>query len=136
MSIIQTILAYLVTLIVFLILDSIWLGLIAPKLYKRYIGHLMAKRPNFLAAGIFYILFVAGLMVFVLAPALSVGSVSYAALFGALYGFFTYVTFDITSQAIFKNWPTAITLIDITWGSLLSFGVSIVSYAIVSGIIK
>ncbi len=135
MSVLQYITVYGITLLSFLGLDSVWLGVIAPKLYRHYIGHLMATRPNFVAAAAFYLIFIFGLVVFVIVPALNKESLGHAALYGALFGLVTYATFDLTSQAVFKNWPTAITLIDMAWGTLLSAGVASVAYLIARAVI-
>lgn len=104
-------------------LDSLWLTKISPKLYKEQIGHLMADKPNLPAAGLFYIIYILGLVVFVVQPAVDKGSVLYAATRGALFGLVAYATFDLTSLAVLKNWPLKITLIDLTWGAVLTSGV-------------
>ena len=127
---------FVLGLLVFLAFDSVWLVKIAPKLYKQYIGHLMAKRPNLQAAGLFYGLYIVGLLVFVLVPAINMGSINHAIGYGALFGFFTYATFDLTSQAVFKNWPWAITGIDLLWGSFVTMTSSTVVYALYSHLIK
>lgn len=128
MSILQYISIYGITFLSFLGLDSFWLGIVSPKLYKHYIGHLMADKPNLFAGGIFYLIFILGLTIFVIVPALDKQSLAHAAGYGALFGLVTYATFDLTSQAVFKNWPTAISVIDITWGIILTSAVSSVAY--------
>lgn len=130
MEILDYIVLYFITLFALLIVDLIWLGKIAPKLYRKYIGHLMADKPNKPAALIFYTTFIVGLLIFVLVPAVNAESWSRALGFGALYGFFTYATFDITAQAVLKKWPTAITVIDLIWGSFLSAMVCLLSYTV------
>lgn len=104
-------------------IDAIWLAKIAPNLYKSNIGHLMAEKPNLIAAGFFYLIYIVGLVVFVIQPAYEKGSVSHAAIYGALFGLVAYATFDLTSQAVFKDWPTKITIIDLIWGTILTAGV-------------
>jgi len=136
MTFYQTLLAGIITLGIFLGLDSLWLEVIAIKTYRRFIGHLMADKPNFVTAIIFYLMFVIGLLIFVLIPAINKQSLGFAAGYGALFGLFTYATFDLTSQSVFKKWPVAITLIDITWGVVLSLVVSSASYVILSTFIK
>lgn len=104
-------------------LDALWLVKIAPTLYKSQIGHLMAEKPNLGAAGLFYIVYIIGLVVFVVQPAVDQKSITYALTRGALFGFVAYATFDLTSLAVLKNWPVKITIIDLIWGSLLTAGV-------------
>ena len=104
-------------------LDSLWLTKIAPSLYKKNIGHLMAEKPNLAAAGLFYLIYIAGAVYFVIYPAYTDKSV-YAAFYrGAILGLVSYATFDLTSQAVFKNWPTKITIIDLLWGTVLTASV-------------
>ncbi len=108
---------YLLTLIPFLILDAIWLGLVAPAFYKNHIGHLMTDSPNFFAAGIFYLLFVAGMVVFVTGR---VGTFKQTLLRGALFGLVSYGTYDLTNLATLRDWPLLVTVVDLIWGSSLS----------------
>lgn len=121
---------YLVSLLVFLGIDAIWLGFIAKNFYAQKLGYLMAKNPNFVAAGIFYLLFVFSLMIFVLIPALKNNSLSQAIIYGALFGLVTYATYDLTNLATIRDWPLVVTVIDIIWGTVLSASVSAVSYLI------
>lgn len=121
---------YLVSFASFLVLDSIWLGLVAPKFYKSNIGHLMAKNANFLAAGIFYAVFMVGLVVFVVQPAVRESSWQIALTRGALFGLVTYGTFDLTNQAVLKDWPWLVTGVDLLWGTFITAAVSGVSYLI------
>ncbi len=111
---------YILTLISFLALDSVWLGYISPAFYQEYIGHLMAEEPNFIAAALFYLIFIGGLVYFAVAPGVTAGSVRTGAVRGAIYGLVTYATFDLTSQAVFRDWPTIVTIVDLAWGSVLS----------------
>lgn len=109
--------AYLFTLIPFLVLDAIWLGLVAPSFYKSQIGHLMADSPNFLAAGIFYLLYVAGMVVFVTGRE---GTLKETILRGAFFGFIAYATYDLTNLATLQGWPLLVTVVDLIWGTFLS----------------
>ena len=104
-------------------IDALWLTKIAPALYKKNIGHLMAEKPNLLAAGLFYVIYIAGAVYFVIYPAFLDKSPIQALLRGALLGLVSYATFDLTSQAVFKNWPTRITIIDLIWGTILTASV-------------
>lgn len=106
-----------------LALDSLWLVKVAPKFYKSNIGHLMSENPNMLAAGLFYAIYIAGLVVFVVQPAVADKSVVFAATRGALFGLVAYSTFDLTSNAVFKEWPAKVTVIDMLWGTILTAGV-------------
>ena len=115
---------YLVTTGIFLLIDAAWLGLIAPKLYKANIGHLMAEKPNFLAAGVFYLLYIAALLFFVIDPALVKASVWQAVWTGAFLGLAMYATYDLTKLATLKEWPLKITAIDLAWGTFITAATS------------
>jgi uncharacterized membrane protein len=121
---------YGIAFVVFLLIDAIWLGLVAPKFYKSQIGHLMAEKPNFIAALIFYLLFIVGMVYFVLLPAVEAKDFSQVVLSGILYGFMTYATYDLTNLATLKKWPLLVTGIDLLWGSVLSLSVSVISYGV------
>jgi uncharacterized membrane protein len=110
---------YLKTFIIFLTFDSIWLIFISPTFYKAHIAHLLADEPNFLAALFFYLIFIAGLQFFSVTPSLS-SNRKHAFARGAFFGCVTYATFDLTSQAVFRDWPTVVTVVDLAWGSFLS----------------
>ena len=119
---------YLITLIVFFIIDLIWLGLIAKNIYSDNIGHLMSDKVNWLAAGLFYLLYILGLVYFAVNPALTGEGMFYALKIGMIFGFFTYMTYDLTNLATLKDWPLKIALIDIAWGTFLGGSVSTISY--------
>ena len=121
---------YFISLFVFLGIDSIWLLFIAKKFYADQLGYLMAKTPNLLAALIFYLLFIVGVVFLVLAPALKNNSLSQAILMGALFGLCSYATYDLTNLATIKDWPIIITIIDMIWGTTLSALVAGVSFSI------
>lgn len=116
----RTLLAYIATLIVFGIVDFIWLGFVAKDLYRNGIGHLMAESPNWAAAVLFYLLFIGGLVYFAVGPALSAGEWQRAAINGALFGFFCYATYDLTNLATLKGWPVSIVVADLLWGAFVS----------------
>lgn len=121
---------YLIALPVFLGIDMVWLTLVAKKFYGEQLGYLMSKNPNLVAAGIFYLLFIAGLIVFVIAPALDKKLWMNAMIMGAFFGLVTYATYDLTNLATVKDWPIIITIVDLIWGTVLSASVSIVTYLI------
>ncbi len=112
--------AYIFTAIAFFAIDFLWLGTIARKFYFSRMAHLLAGKVNYPAAAGFYAVYVAGLVIFAVAPAVQDEAWQTAAIYGALFGFFCYATYDMTNQATLKNWPVAVTLVDITWGTLLS----------------
>ena len=107
----------LYTFIPFLVLDALWLGLVAPSFYKANIGHLMTDSPNFVAAGLFYLLYVAGLVVFVTGRE---GNLKQAAIRGAFFGLLCYATYDLTNLATLRDWPVLVTVVDLIWGTFAS----------------
>ena len=122
--------AYGLTFLVFLAVDFLWLGLLAKRFYQRQLGHLFAENVNWAAAFLFYLVFVLGLMVFVIYPAVKSGALVQALWMGALFGLVTYATFDLTNLALVKGWPAGIALVDICWGIVLSSIVSTAGYGI------
>lgn len=119
------------TLVVFLLVDIVWLAKISPKFYKKYLGHLMADKVNFPPAIIFYLIFVIGSTLFVTGPAVVDGrGWVYAVIYGGIFGFVTYSTYDLTNYATLKSWPLKVTLIDIVWGTFLSTATSTIVYFI------
>jgi uncharacterized membrane protein len=108
---------YLFTLFPFLILDAVWLGFVAPSFYKTQIGHLMATDPNLLAAVIFYLLYVVGLVVFVTGRE---STLKQKALRGAFFGLVCYATYDLTNLATLRDWPLLVTVVDLLWGTFAS----------------
>ena len=111
--------AYFSTLVVFLLCDMACLGTMANRIYRPTLGDMMLSSPNLPAAVAFYLIYPLGLLIFVVFPSLKSESLGQAALSGALFGFFTYMTYDLTNQATLKNWTTQLTLADIGWGTLL-----------------
>lgn len=122
---------YVVAAVAFCLIDFIWLGTIAKQLYADRMGHLLADKPNFPAAVVFYAIFVAGLVYFVIHPAVEGESWTKALLAGAFFGFVTYATFDLTNLAVLKDFPFSIVPIDMAWGTFLAASVSISTYAVV-----
>jgi len=128
------IISYLLTALVFFAIDLAWLGLVARKMYSRYIGHLMSSRVNWVAALVFYLAFIVGILVFAVYPSADKGSMLQAVLLGALFGFFAYSTYDLTNLATLKDWPLSITIVDITWGMVLTSVVSAFGFYIVKAL--
>ncbi len=125
---------YAIALPTFFIIDMVWLVLIAKNFYQAQIGFLMKGNINWLAAIIFYLLFIVGLVIFVISPAVEKHSWVQALLLGALFGLITYATYDLTNLATLKDWPILITIVDLAWGTSLGALVSVISYFIASKI--
>jgi len=125
---------YLIALPVFLGIDMIWLSLVAKGFYSKQIGFLMKTNINWAAAIIFYLLFIVGLVLFVITPALDKNSWLQALLLGALFGLITYATYDLTNLATLKDWPLLVTFVDLLWGTVLAASVSIITYFIAAKI--
>ncbi len=121
---------FLIALPVFVVIDMIWLVLVAKNFYQEHIGFLMRPDINWLAAIIFYLLFILGLIAFVISPALDKHSWSHALLFGGLFGLITYATYDLTNLATIKDWPLIVTIVDLIWGTVLASSVSVITYFI------
>lgn len=125
------VISYLLTALVFFGIDLVWLGLVAKNMYSRNIGHLMGSRVNWIAAAVFYLSFIVGILVFAVYPAVDKDSLLRAIVLGALFGFFTYSTYDLTNLATLKDWPLSVTIADIAWGMVLTGAVSSVGFYIV-----
>ncbi len=110
------------------ILDFVWLGFVAKKLYYSEMGSILLKDFNMVPALIFYAIYVIGTIVFVINPALEKGSWLYALGFGALFGFVTYATYDLTNLATIKGFSTKIVFIDLAWGAFIAAAVSVGTY--------
>jgi uncharacterized membrane protein len=121
---------YLVLLAAFFAIDMFWLGLVARSFYQQYLGFLMAPSPNWFVAAIFYLLFIVGILVFVVVPGLESGSLKTTLLRAALFGLITYATYDLTNLATIKDWPVLITVVDLLWGTFLSVSVSSVGFVV------
>ena len=109
--------SFLITLIA---VDLVWLLGIAKNLYRDEMGDLMASEPKLLAGLAFYLIYALGVCIFVIAPALSKQSLVYALQYGALFGLFCYMTYDLTNLAVIRDFPTKLAFVDIVWGSLVT----------------
>ena len=127
---------YGLTLVIFLILDSVWLGVISPGLYQEKIGHLLADEVNWPAAALFYLLFIAGLVFFAVKPSLGQNSWKTALKNGAFFGLVCYATYDLTNHATMRDWPLMITVIDLLWGTFICGISSLVSFFAVRKLLK
>lgn len=119
---------YLVVLAAFFAIDMVWLGLVAKKFYRQQLGSLMRVGVNWPAAIIFYLLFILGLVFFVVYPAVEKGSWFYALWTGAFFGLICYATYDLTNLATLKNWPLKMTIADLIWGSALSGALGLIGF--------
>ncbi|MDH8677287.1 DUF2177 family protein [Fusibacter bizertensis] len=119
---------FFITFVVFLVIDMFWLGFVAKNIYSKYLGYLMADKVNWIAAIVFYMLFVIGLLYFVIMPA---NDFTHLVVSAALFGLITYATYDLTNLATVKSWPLTITFIDLVWGTVLSTLTATVSYLII-----
>lgn len=127
---------YVVSLVLFLALDAIWLLYIAQDFYQKNIGGIMKADPNLWAAGLFYLIFLAGLVVFVTQPALLQESWKHALVFGVFFGLVTYATFDLTSLALLKDFPVKVVIVDLIWGMFIGGSVATGAYHIVTNFFK
>ncbi|EJN00555.1 DUF2177 family protein [Phyllobacterium sp. YR531] len=112
--------AYLSTAVVFFILDFAWLSTVATSFYRNRLPDVISTDVNYTAAVLFYLIFVAGIVIFAVSPALQTGRWTTALVYGALFGFMAYATYDLTNQATLKQWSTAVTVVDMAWGTLAS----------------
>jgi uncharacterized membrane protein len=111
--------------------DAFWLTVVASKFYKSEIGSLLLEKPNMTAAVIFYVIYVIGIVAFVLSPALEKGSWQYALGYGALFGFVAYATYDLTNLSTIKGFTTKVVIVDMIWGVCLTAAVSVIAYGII-----
>lgn len=121
---------FLISLVAFMAIDFTWIGLVANKFYRSQIGFLLKDKFDLVPALAFYLIFLVGLLVFVIKPAIDNQSVQQAAQMGALFGVVTYATYDLTNLATVKNWPLAVTFVDMAWGAVLSASVAAITVAL------
>ncbi len=133
---IKIISTYLIALITFLAIDMVWLGFIARNLYKEKLGFVLSPNVNWLAAIVFYLIYIAGILFFAVNPSLKEMDWKIAALNGAVFGAMCYATYDLTNMATIAKWPLIIVVIDITWGIVLTGVVSVVTYFIATRLFK
>lgn len=121
---------YLIALPIFLVIDIVWLTTMSKLFYQKKLGFLMTKSPNFVAALIFYLLYAAGLVIFVLIPSFEKRMWGEVLLSGALFGLICYATYDLSNLATLKGWPLSVTIVDLIWGTSVSALVSLLTYFI------
>lgn len=112
--------AYCATGLAFLGLDAIWLSLAASRLYRPKLGHLLLDGFKPAPAAAFYLIYIAGILIFAIAPALAAGRWGTATTRGMMLGFLAYATYDLTNQATLRGWPMAVTIADLCWGTALT----------------
>ncbi len=123
---------YALTTVIFFAIDMVWLGIVARNFYRQHLGYIMAEQVNWIAAIVFYLLYIGGILYFAILPAFhQQASWQQAALNGAVLGFLCYATYDLTNLATLKNWPLTVVLIDIVWGTVLTGSVAGISLFLV-----
>jgi uncharacterized membrane protein len=128
----QYVSVYAISVPVFFAIDMVWLVLVARTFYKSQIGHLLSDTVHWPVAIAFYLIFLIGLSIFAIVPALESKSFTHALMYGALFGFFTYMTYDLTNWSTLRDWPMFVSLVDIAWGTFLSAAVASATYYLAS----
>ena len=127
--------SYIATAAVFFGIDFIWLSRIAPGFYKSRIGDLLLAEPNYTAAGLFYLFYIAGIVYFAVVPAFNSGNWTTAMLAGAMLGLVAYGTYDMTNLATLKNWSLTVSLVDMLWGATLTSAAATIGYLVAARIV-
>jgi len=122
--------AYLITGVLFVAVDLLWLGVVARAFYRRHLGHLLRADPGWWAAGVFYVVFLAGVFAFAVLPAAERSSELYALGAGALLGLVAYATYDLVNLATLEGWPTIVAVVDVAWGTAFVSAASWAGYRI------
>ncbi|SFB59446.1 Uncharacterized membrane protein [Rhizobium sp. NFR07] len=122
-------LAYAGTLISFLLIDAIWLGVLAKNFYRRELGDMMLPSPSLSVAAVFYLFFAVAIVVLAVRPGLEAGSIWYAVAYGAVLGLAAYGTYDMTNLSTLRGWPMALSIVDLLWGTVLTAAASACGYA-------
>jgi uncharacterized membrane protein len=120
LNITKLLISFLLTIPIFVILDLLWLGVIAKSFYQNQLGHLLSHNVNWPAAIIFYFVYITGIFIFCVYPAISKGDFLTAIIFGVIFGIIAYGTYDLTNLATLNNWPVKLTVIDLAWGGVLT----------------
>lgn len=120
---------YGMTAVAFFAIDIVWLGVIASKFYDRHLSAIMREEVNVGAAAGFYLLYIAGIVVFAVLPGLEAGTLGRAAILGAFFGLVAYATFDLTSMALIEGFNWTVVVVDLVWGTVLTASVASVGYA-------
>ena len=122
--------AYGATMLVFFAIDFVWLGVVAKDFYRERLGALMLEQVNLPVAAVFYLIYIVGIVVFAISPALQAGSWKTALMLGGLFGFIAYGTYDVTNLATLRGWPVSVVIVDMAWGTVLTGVSATLGYAI------
>lgn len=125
--------AYIATGAVFLAIDVVWLKLTAQRLYRPLIGDMLLDNFRPLPALLFYLVYIAGIVIFAISPAFDTERWTTATGYGAILGFLAYATYDLTNQATLRNWPVLITIVDLSWGTFLTAFAATMGFLITRG---
>lgn len=121
---------FLTALPIALVIDLLWIGVVANRFYRDSLGELFAPNVNWVAALIFYAIFIAALTFFAIMPAIEAGSVWRAVMLGAFLGLTAYATYDLTNLAVIRNWPVFMSLVDMLWGTVMSASIAGITYLV------
>ena len=114
------VIAYIATAVVFLSADAVWLGYVARSFYRDNLEGMLLEKPLMDVAGLFYGLYVVGIVIFGVMAGLRDETWRSAALYGALFGLFAYATYDLTNLATLRNWPMMVSIVDTAWGACVT----------------
>ena len=128
------VIAYGFALLIFVVLDAIWLGNMANAIYKPVLGDILTDHLRIAPVIAFYLMYPLGVVIFAIAPALKAGSFTPALIYGALFGLFTYATYDLTNFATLRNWTMQITVIDVLWGAFATATTATLAYLAAQGL--
>lgn len=124
----QTVFLYLITTIIFFAIDMLWLGFVARSFYREKLDFVFTGEVNWIAAGVFYLLYIAGILYFAVHPSLKDMQWQTALVNGAILGGLCYATYDLTNMATIKQWPLIVVVVDIAWGIVLTGSVALLSH--------
>jgi uncharacterized membrane protein len=130
----QSIYLWITTVVLLGIFDFLWIGLLMQKFYKAQLGPLLQAHPVWWAAGVFYLLYAAALVFFIINPALESRSLEYAILAGLFFGLTAFGTYDLTNMTTIPNWTLSMTVVDMAWGAFAGGAVSALVYLIATGV--
>jgi uncharacterized membrane protein len=116
----QYLVLYGLSLVIVGLLDFLWLGFLAKSFYAENLASLLAPDVKIFPAAVFYLVYPIGLVIFAMSPSVEAGDWARAALMGGLFGFFAYMTYDMTNWATLKGFPPIVALVDLAWGTSLS----------------
>lgn len=126
---------YLLTVPIFFLIDMIWLGYIAKNFYRQNLASIVSPDVNWGAAIAFYLIYIAGILIFAVIPAIQRDSIAGAMVWGGLFGFFTYATYDLTNMALIRDWPLKVVVVDILWGIVLCASIASLSFKVAKWIV-